>query len=189
MAQFYDGRTDSLTTSVLNSIDWEIRYNVITGHCPDTSAFRAVVPNGDLPEGEFEIESAPAAGSRKTKIFWYRDEGEIRLLVSSVTPGVEQISTPEQQELGKAIGQYATQFLDSGINTSCHRNYGEITLVEGNEYLIVRTGEKLNVCNKRTGGELVMKGKQVAKAIALTEQDQKIFKLMAWIAQGATAVH
>ncbi|MDF5729744.1 MAG: hypothetical protein PUP92_17480, partial [Rhizonema sp. PD38] len=29
MAIFYDGATDSLATSVLNSIEWHIRYNVL----------------------------------------------------------------------------------------------------------------------------------------------------------------
>ncbi|MDF5733410.1 MAG: hypothetical protein PUP92_36890, partial [Rhizonema sp. PD38] len=87
MAIFFDGATDTLATSVLNSIEWRIRYNVLSGSCPDSHAFRQVVPNAvdadgiGVESGSFQIESAPIAGSQVTTISWYSDEGTIRLRI------------------------------------------------------------------------------------------------------------
>jgi hypothetical protein len=83
MAIFFDGATDNLVASVLNSIEWRIRYNILEGRCPDSPAFRQVIPgavsNGiHQPEGAFEITSSPISGSQKTTISWYSDEGTIR---------------------------------------------------------------------------------------------------------------
>ena len=69
MAMFFDGATDSLVTSVLNSIEWRIRYNLLEGRCPDSPAFRLAIPSTVdsqgvwLEFGCFQIESAPISGS------------------------------------------------------------------------------------------------------------------------------
>jgi|GEM_PF-3693814 len=92
MAMFFDGATDSLVTSVLNSIEWSIRYNLLRGRCADSPAFRQAIPGAVdsqgvwLESGRFQIESAPISGTQKTTISWYSDEGEIRFGIVSVTP-------------------------------------------------------------------------------------------------------
>lgn len=92
MAMFFDGATDSLVTSVLNSIEWRIRYNLLEGRCPDSPAFRQVIPNAVdsrgvwLESGCFQIESAPITGEQKTTISWHSDEGEIRFRIIEITP-------------------------------------------------------------------------------------------------------
>ncbi len=92
MAIFHDGATDSLATSVLNSIEWRIRYNVLEGSCPDSHAFRQVIPGAvdadgiGVESGSFQIESAPIAGEQTTTISWHSDEGELRFRIVEVTP-------------------------------------------------------------------------------------------------------
>lgn len=74
-----------MTASVLNSIEWKFRYNVLQGSCKDSPAFRQAIPNGEKDSGEFEIEAAPITGGQTTTISWYRDEGIIRLRIIEVT--------------------------------------------------------------------------------------------------------
>lgn len=89
MAMFFDGATDNLTASVLNSIEWRIRYNLLEGSCPDSPAFRQTIPgaieNGIWQsEGCFSIESSIVSGSQETTISWYADEGKIRFRIVKV---------------------------------------------------------------------------------------------------------
>ncbi|KYC34914.1 hypothetical protein WA1_50275 [Scytonema hofmannii PCC 7110] len=92
MAMFFDGATDSLIASVLNSIEWEIRYNLLSGKCPDSPAFRQAIPGTILEDGTylsegcFSITSSIIAGSQKTTISWHTKNGEVHFYIDEITP-------------------------------------------------------------------------------------------------------
>lgn len=83
---FNDGMTDNVAASVLNSIEWRFRYNVLQGSCEDSPTFQAVVPDAKITDsGEFYIEASPLSGGQQTTIAWYRDEGKISLRIMRIT--------------------------------------------------------------------------------------------------------
>lgn len=82
---FLDGINDSLLSSVLHSIEWRLSFGVLKGTCPDSPAFKAVIPNGTNDDGKFVIESPPATGGQQTTIGWYRHEGKIHTRIIEVT--------------------------------------------------------------------------------------------------------
>ncbi len=64
--QFYNGATDSAQAYALHRIQWNFRYNVLCGTCPDDDLFRITITsarpdaNGLYPsEGTFQVQSAP----------------------------------------------------------------------------------------------------------------------------------
>lgn len=82
---FNDGMTDNIAASVLNSIEWKFRYNVLQGSCKDSPAFSQVIPNGNKDSGEFEIEASAISGGQKSTISWYKDEGIVRFRIIEIT--------------------------------------------------------------------------------------------------------
>jgi len=83
----YNGVTDSPITLALSQITWQIRYNVLTGECPNNQIFREVIAkNSKKYEGQFTIQSAPIAGSQTTTINWHIDEERVRFSIESITP-------------------------------------------------------------------------------------------------------
>lgn len=87
----FDGATDSLVVSVLNSIEWRIRYGVLQGDLQDSPAFRQTIPgavdeNGiSKSSGEFTLQTGILAGEQTTTISWYSDEGTIRFRIIEIT--------------------------------------------------------------------------------------------------------
>jgi len=82
----FNGVTDSSISLALAQITWQIRYNVLTGECPNNQMFReAIAKNSCESEGRFSIKSAPIAGSQVTTINWYIDEDRVRFSIESIT--------------------------------------------------------------------------------------------------------
>lgn len=83
---FNNGVTDSVTTSILNSIEWKIRFGVLQGTCKDSPAFQNVIPDAkNANSGKFYIEASSISGGQKTTIVWYRNERRINLRIVEVT--------------------------------------------------------------------------------------------------------
>lgn len=82
---FNNGIDDNVVASILNSIEWKLRFNVMQGVCNNSTAFKKVIPGGEKDSGKFEIESVPMTGGQKTTISWYRDESYIKFKVLEIT--------------------------------------------------------------------------------------------------------
>lgn len=85
MAIFHDGTTDSLQSSMLSSIKWQIRYGVMMGESFDSPAWKQVL--GSENHGTYQWVSPEMAGSITYTVQWGREEGVVRFrLIDAVQP-------------------------------------------------------------------------------------------------------
>lgn len=83
MSMFFDGTTDTLSSSLLSSINWQFQYNILRGWVKDSPAWKEML--GYMSEGVYVTHSTiPNFPNSSTTLSWYRKDGEIRFQVISV---------------------------------------------------------------------------------------------------------
>lgn len=75
MAIFFDGTTDSLVSSMLASIKWEIRYGSLIGWSVDSPAWDQIL--GKEEHGTYQWSAAEVCGSTCHTVSWYRDDMDL----------------------------------------------------------------------------------------------------------------
>lgn len=75
MAMFFDGINDTLSSSLLASIQWEIRYGSLIGWSLESPAWKQLL--GDAEHGTYQWCASEACGSTTYTVTWFRTDMEI----------------------------------------------------------------------------------------------------------------